>query len=145
MSKKSSTTVRLDAQLIADARVASEVEHRTPALQIEYWAIIGRTASQFLSPDMLRQILSGAARVTAEPIEAASPDFDAVMAAVDADSRTSRELVGLSREVPAYQASTTAPGYLERLNPQGTVEIGQFRNGEFRARRPEADATAAAH
>jgi hypothetical protein len=136
--------VRLDSGLLADARAASEIEHRTPAMQIEYWAMLGRTASRSLGPEMLRRVLSGTARVVAEPVEVEAPEMDAVLAAMEADTRPPRERVGLSNHAPAYQASTAFPGCLERLNPDGTVEVGQFREGEFHTVNVEAEATAAA-
>lgn len=142
MSKKNSGSMRLDAGLIAEARTASELEHRTPAKQIEYWAMVGRIVSQNLDSSTLRQIMIGRAQVVAETVDAPVPAFDAVLAAVDADTRPPRERAGLDPSQPAYQVSRKYPGYLERVNPDSSVDVGTFSDGAFHVCQSPPDAAA---
>lgn len=37
-----------------------------------------------------------------------------------------------SKSKVQYQACVSRPGFLERVNPDGTVDIGTFKNGKFR-------------
>lgn len=62
-----------------------------------------------------------------------SVSSDELWAEVD-QSRESGDLgrsIGRGRTV--YQASDEKPGYLEAIYPDGSRELGQFRNGRFEA------------
>ena len=37
----------------------------------------------------------------------------------------------VNREKPIYQTSESHPGLLEQVEPDGTVTVGKFRDGEF--------------
>lgn len=132
MAKGSSQSVRLDAELIEGARVAGEIEHRSTAKQIEYWASIGRAVSRNLDTNTLLNIAAGTLQISASPIAGDAPDFDTVMTALDADAAPPRERVGLLPGQAAYRSSRTHPGLIERVAPDGTVQVGSFRDGKFR-------------
>lgn len=62
MATKTSTPVRIDADLYEEASSAASVMHRSTAQQIVHWARIGREleASADVSVDQVAKVLSGA-------------------------------------------------------------------------------------
>lgn len=128
---KAHSPLRLEAQLVEQATLAGKQLHRSTAEQIEYWAELGRSLARTLSPDSLLQIHAGLARIRVEPVIGPTIDPESVFAQLEA-SRDSGELSdNLTHSSMRYQVSTTRPGKLEQIAPDGTVTVGQFQNGEF--------------
>lgn len=63
--------VRIDDQLYSLARSEAEIEHRTIAGQIEYWALLGRAALD--NPDLPVSFIAQSLAAMAEPREQATP------------------------------------------------------------------------
>jgi len=103
---KASSPVRLQENLMQAAKLTGERFHRSTAEQIEYWADIGRKVSTVLDPDEVFNQLEA--------------------------QRQQRTLSqGVTSSTVKYQSSLTQPGYLERIDQNGNVLVGQFKNGEF--------------
>lgn len=128
---KASSPLRLQEELVKKATLASKPLHRSTAEQIEYWADIGERVSRSLSPAMLMQLSSGLAQIQVRAVRGKPVDPESIFAAVE----RARESGDLARQVTGspvrYQASESHPGLLERIDENGLVEVGQFRNGEF--------------
>lgn len=130
---KADSPVRLEATLMAAARITGARWHRSAAQQVEYWAEIGRRVSDVLTPDSLLAVAAGSHKVVVEPVETGPIDSDAVFAQL-ARQRASGELAQQVTASPVrYQASSQHPGRLEQIHPDGSVVVGQFENGEFHA------------
>jgi len=56
---KAASPIRLQDELMQAASLTSKRFHRSTAEQIEYWADIGRQASEVLDPDVLVSLGSG--------------------------------------------------------------------------------------
>lgn len=127
------TAVRLDDTLVRYAAAEGAVQRRSTPKQIEYWAEIGRVVAGEVSAEDLIAILQGIRQVTVEPVVAEPLTSEDLWAEVD-QARKSGEL---SRAIAGgrvvYQASDEKPGYLQAIHPDGTREVGQFRNGRFEA------------
>ena len=121
------TAVRLDDSLVRHAAAEGAVNRRSTPKQIEYWAEIGRAVAGDVSAEDLIAIVQGIRQVRVETVVADSVSSDELWAEVD----QSRESGDLGRTV--YQASDEKPGYLEAIYPDGSRELGQFRNGRFEA------------
>ena len=67
-----STSIRIDQCLYEKARQEAQVEHRTIAGQVEYWAQIGRAALD--NPDLPVSFIAESLASLAEPREEAT-DF----------------------------------------------------------------------
>ena len=67
-----STSIRIDQCLYEKARQEAQVEHRTIAGQVEYWAQIGRSALD--NPDLPVSFIAESLASLAEPREEAT-DF----------------------------------------------------------------------
>ena len=127
------TAVRLDDSLVRHAAAEGAVNRRSTPKQIEYWTEIGRAVADDVSAEDLIAILQGIRKVRVEPVVAESVSSDELWAEVDA-ARGSGELErSISRGRTVYQASGDKPGYLEAIYPDGSREVGEFRNGRFEA------------
>ena len=128
---KALSPVRLQDDLMKAAKLTGERFHRSTAEQIEYWADIGRKVSTVLDPDALISIATGLTQVKVEPIYGKPIDPDEVFNLLE----TQRQQGSLTQVVTSgaikYQSSLTHPGYLEQIDQEGNVLVGQFKNGEF--------------
>ena len=130
---KSASPVRLQDALMRSAALAGARHHRSAAQQIEYWASLGREVAALLDPDRLLAVQAGLARLRVEPVTVASVIPEQVFAALEAD-RSSGVLANSVSSAPVrYQACSSRPGYLERLDKDGSRSVGRFANGEFLA------------
>ena len=130
---KSASPVRLQEALMRSADLAGARHHRSAAQQIEYWASLGREVAALLDPDRLLAVQAGLARLHVEPVTAPSVIPQQVFAALEAD-RSSGVLANSVSSAPVrYQSCSSRPGYLERLDKDGSRSVGRFANGEFLA------------
>lgn len=128
---KANSPIRLERELMEQAKLAGSLHKRSASEQIEYWASIGRNVAQQLDPDTMLRINSGLAKIRVE-----STEFGPVNAAtVIANLQTQRESGELAQQVSStpvkYRASREHEGYLERVDQHGKTEVGQFENGTF--------------
>ncbi|MFL5404641.1 MAG: TA system antitoxin ParD family protein [Myxococcales bacterium] len=116
--------VKLSEALVLDARLAGEIAERSIASQIEFWARLGRAAELILRTDaLLRLKQRGEVHPLSECLESV-------------DSDEGRERVGAylaSRPYPHFEAAPGRPGYLVRIEADGTRRTGRFVNREFKA------------
>ncbi|AKV97649.1 MULTISPECIES: hypothetical protein [Marinobacter] len=127
------TAVRLDDTLVRHAAAEGAVHRRSTPKQIEYWAEIGRAVAGDVSAEDLIAILQGIRQVRVEPVVAESVSSDDLWAEVDQARESGNLGRSIARGRTVYQASGEKPGYLEAIYPDGTREVGQFRNGRFEA------------
>lgn len=128
---KASSPVRLQAELMEAATRSGQLAHRSAAEQVEYWASIGRTVGNLLTPDALVAVRSGLAQVKVEPILGSPIDPDQVFANLNQQRQSGQLVNTINTGNVRYQASVQHPGFLEQINPDGSIIIGQFRNGLF--------------
>ena len=128
---KASSPVRLQDDLMQAAKLTGERFHRSTAEQIEYWADIGRKVSTVLDPDTLISIATGLTQVKVEPIYGKPINPDGVFNLLEAQRQQGTLTQAVTGSAIKYQSSLTQPGYLERIDQNGNVLVGQFENGEF--------------
>ena len=128
---KASSPVRLQAELMDAATTAGQRQHRSAAEQIEYWASLGRSVANTVTPDSLLAVSTGLARLTVEPVAAPAIDPDEVFAALEHERQAGTLVETVSSSAVRYQASNTHPGQLEQIGPDGKIVVGQFSDGEF--------------
>ncbi len=133
---KASTPVRLQADLMERAVEAGARHHRSAAQQIEYWAALGQQVAGLVDPDSLLAVQCGVARLKVEPIQGTPVSSQDVFAALDADRRSGSLATAVTTAAERYQASRQHPGLLERIGPDGSRAVGQFRDGRFQAQEP---------
>jgi hypothetical protein len=128
---KSASPVRLQEELMRSAALAGSLHQRSAAQQVEYWAALGRQVGEWLDPEQLLEVKSGLARLKLEPVRAAAVDPGQVFAALE-EARSNGSLsAAVSSAAVRYEASSRHPGYLERINSDGSRCTGSFSGGVF--------------
>lgn len=127
-----SSPVRLDDQLVKDAKREGSLQKRSVPRQIEYWAMLGRTMENVVSLKDAVAVQQGIKALRIEPATSPPVDSDAVFDILE----MMRENGSLSKKVSTaavyYEATPGRPGFLDKVDTQaGTRQTGQFRNGEF--------------
>ncbi len=128
---KAASPIRLQQSLMKAAAQTGARFHRSTAEQVEYWADLGRRVSSVLDPDSLLSVISGLARVQVEPIYGQAVSPDAVFEELEQQRKQGTLSEAITGNTLRYQASSTHPGYLEQITPEGTIKVGQFQNGQF--------------
>ena len=115
--------VKLSDTLVLDARLASEITERSIASQIEFWARIGRATELALrAAEVLRLKQRGEERPLSQCLES-----------VDTDQGRRRLAAHLaSRPYPHFEPAPSRPGFLVKIDEDGTRRVGRFVNREFK-------------
>lgn len=104
--------------------MAGEVEHRSIAGQIEYWAALG---------EALEPLLKGLEAMALIRSKAAAP-LSEILESVDSPKgrrRVAEHLKGLP--FPHYEPAPGRPGLLVRTAADGTRTVGRFVHRQFTA------------
>ena len=128
---KAASPVRLQAELMHAATIAGKLQHRSAAEQVEYWAGIGRSLSKIIDQNTLLEISAGLIRLKIESVEPSVVDPEEVYSGLEVDRKSGRLAELVSTSSVRYQSSTSYPGQLEQISPDGRVIVGQFHNGVF--------------
>lgn len=121
-----SQPVKLSDALVLDARIISELAERSIAGQIEYWARLGKAVEPLLGGD----------RTLALQKSGRAKKLSGLIASINLPSGQKRVADYLeSQPFPHYEPSDK-PGFLVRVEENGTRVIGKFVNREFK---PEAN------
>lgn len=134
---KAQSPVRLEASLMESAALAGEAFKRSAAEQVEFWASIGRIVSARITPNEIMELQAGLTRIKLEKSDDVIIDPKGLLAEID----QKRQSGALQKSITnndgsgrvCYQASSKKPGYLEQVAPDGTVTIGLFQDGQFKA------------
>ena len=121
-----SQPVKLSDALVLDARLAGESFERSIAGQVEFWARLGRAIEPLLQG---AQVLALCRNAAAQPL---SVCLDSV------DCPAGRRRVGeflQTQPYPHYEPAPDTPGWLVRIEADGTRTVGRFVNRQFKARR----------
>ncbi len=131
---KAASPIRLQEELMQAAAVTAKRFHRSTAEQIEYWADMGRQASEVIDPDVLLSLVSGLAQIKVEPVTNKTVNPEDVFQALEKERHDGSLVNNVTSSELRYQVCETNPGYLERLGPAGNVTIGTFKEGKFLSR-----------
>jgi hypothetical protein len=121
-----SQPVKLSDALVLDARLAGEIEERSIAGQVEFWARLGRSIEPLLQG---QQVLALCRNAATRPLSAC---LDSI------DSPEGRERVAhylRSQPFPHYESHAERPGLLVRIDADGRRTVGRFVNRQFRPAR----------
>lgn len=122
--QRMSQPVKISDELILDARLTAEIAERSIAGQIEFWAQLGRA---------IEPLLDGARALALRRAGKAVP-LSECLASVDSAAGRGRVAEYLeSRPFPHNEPAPDAPGFLVRVDADGTRTVGRFVGREFRA------------
>lgn len=113
-----------------EAKLAAELETRTPAEQIEYWANIGRSVSKMMDREDIVRVVSGASQIALEQANDPYIDADEVFAQLETERSDGTLAHKVSLASTQYRASGKS-GLIEAVDANGDVRLGRFSNGEF--------------
>lgn len=117
-----SQPVKLSDDLVLDARLVGKIARRSIAAQVEYWAGLGRAIELVLQG---RQALALSQAAAARPLSEC-------LEAVDAPAGHLRLAAYLeSRPFPHYEPASDSPGFLVRVDEDGTRTLGRFVHRTF--------------
>lgn len=114
--------MKLSDALVLDARIAGEVEERSIAGQVEFWAKLGRSLDLLLEG---RQVLALRRNAGTQPLSEA-------LASVNTSSGRKRLADTLaSQPYPHFKSHPGKPGLLIRTDEDGKQAVGRFVNRVF--------------
>ncbi len=114
--------VKISDALLADARQAAEVMHRSINGQIEHWAQLGRSIERLLNGQELHRL-----RAAAPP-----PKLSEIMATIDKPEGRARLQAYLdARPYPHFNAVPGEREVMERVDEDGKRTLGRFLHRKF--------------
>ena len=116
--------VKIADGLVLDARMAGEVEHRSIAGQIEFWALLGEALEPLLQGIQVMALMRSK---SAQPLSASLESVDSPKGY----RRVADHLKSLP--FPHYEPAPGRPGYLVRTKADGKRTVGRFVNRQFTA------------
>lgn len=128
---KAASPIRIQQDLMQTATIEGVKHNRSASEQIEYWASLGRGIARVIDPDVLLSLRAGLSKLEVVPVVSQPIDPDDVFSALEQDRNSGKLSQNCTTTGFRYQSSNQFPGYLERINEDGTISVGQFTNGEF--------------
>jgi hypothetical protein len=114
--------IKISDDLALAAREEAEVCDRSIASQVEHWARIGRAVEQVL----------GHGQVVALKRRAGLPEFEQAMRQATSEAGQRRALRHLEKlKGPRYGVDPDRPGYVVRIDRDGSRTLGRFVNRRF--------------
>jgi hypothetical protein len=118
----SSMPLRIDGDLIKEARVSGHVFHRSIVQQVEHWASLGRVLEKVLTVSSVAKVKGLDRPVTLET----------AMASARSAAGQKKTLALLARKKgPLYGARPDHPGVLFQQRPGGAAVAGEMVGVEF--------------
>lgn len=118
--------MKLSDGLVLDARLAGEVTERSIARQIEFWAALGRALEPVLPTDRALAL---------KQLGQARPLSQCIAEVRTTKGRKQLEAALHARPFPHYEAAEGHPGYLLRIEADGTGTVGRFVNRKWAVRK----------
>ena len=121
-----SSVVKLSDELVSDARGVAQLTNRSMAGQISYWAALGKAVDLCIDGSTSRLMIK----------RAGDQSLSEILSKVDSmEGRTAvYEYLG-SRPFPHYEAAEDSPGYMYRIEKDGSKILGRFSGREFKAKK----------
>lgn len=120
----STIPLRIDSDLVNEARESAALMDRTATAQIEFWAKLGRVMEGVLTHDAIVTVKQ-ASRVK---------NLDELLAIVTTPDGKKRALAVIRRHKgPTYSAGPGEPGVVIESMPDGARRRGRFVNRRFTA------------
>jgi hypothetical protein len=114
--------VKLSDDLVLDARLTGETAQRSIAGQVEFWARLGRAAETVLRGDHAHALKR---RGDARPLS------ESLAAVETAEGRERLEAHLARRPFPHFEPAPDAPGWLVKIDEDGTRTLGRFIHRVF--------------
>lgn len=126
-----SNPLRLDAELVRQAKATALIYKRTIPRQIEYWAEIGRAVESMLTQEQLLAVREGLAKLVLDAKDSGPISPEAVFDELERQREDGTLAASVTNATVRYQASEAHPGRLERIEADGNRTVGLFQDGRF--------------
>jgi len=135
-----SQPVKLSDALVLDARLAAEAQERSIAGQVEFWAKLGRSIDLLLTGRQMTALRrldqefreSSEVQTCRKGQEPPTESLSELLASVDSPAGRARVDAYLeTRPFPHFKSWDGQPGFLVRIDEDGTETVGRFVNRVF--------------
>jgi hypothetical protein len=117
-----SQPVKLSDALVLDARLAAEVQQRSIAGQVEYWARLGRSVDHLLEGRARQRLLEqGPPKLLSELVQSVE----------EPEGRARLNAYLESEPFPHFAADPMRKGFLIRTEEDGSQSVGRFVRRQF--------------
>ena len=128
---KQASPVRLSDPFYKRMNAAAKINSRSVPKHLEHMVNIAESVTNLVTREELLDIQSGLKKIVVEKIEAPKVNKAALFDSLE-DMRKSGALSQtVTTSKTKYQASLSQPGYLERINDDGSRDTGVFKGGKF--------------
>ena len=118
----SSVPLRIDSELVNQARSTGALFDRPPTAQIEHWAKLGR---------VLESVLSGGS-VAKVKQRGNVDDLDEIVTLSQSEKGRKKALAIIAKHAgPVYEADPNQPDVVIERYPDGSMRRGRFANRQF--------------
>ncbi len=129
---KQSSPIRLSEPFYRRISASAVLNDRSIPKHLEYLINIAESVKNVLSREELLNVQAGLNKIVVEKIESPRVNKTTLFDSLE-DMRHSGALSqSITTAETKYQASPNHPGYLERLNPDGSRDVGLFKGGKFK-------------
>ena len=130
--KKQSPPIRLHDQFYKRVSAAAKLNSRSIPKQLEHLAVIAENIVGQITREELLDVQAGLRKISVVKVETPCVDKSMLFKSLN-DMRNSGELTkSVTKARIKYQSSLSHPGCLERINNDGSRDIGTFKGGKFK-------------
>jgi len=125
--------LRISETLVREAKKAAQLQERSVAAQIEHWAKIGMAVEAALSLSATTALKATGGRLKELVPEAAIRKQlkAALVEIVQSANREAADRIVHAAGKPVYEADRSHPGFVVRIDPDGTRTRGRMQGKRF--------------
>ena len=125
-------SLRIDENLVIQAKRQAKIQHRSINGQVEYWAKLGKAIASRMSAADVFAVTQGLKKLRLEPADNRSIDPGTVLEELESDRNSEFSEKPITSAPFYFEMSVSHPGLLDRVDTKtGERQIGQFKNGSF--------------
>ncbi len=125
-------SLRIDENLVNQAKRQAKVQHRSINGQIEYWATLGKAIASKISTADAFAVTQGLKEIRLEPAENIFIDPETVRNELEKDRAKGFSGKPVTSAPFYFETSVNHPGFLDKVETvTGARQTGKFHNGTF--------------
>jgi len=128
---KQAPPVRLPDSFYKRINASAKINSRSVPKHLEHMVNIAESITGLVTREELLDVQSGLSKIVIEKIEAPKVDKASLFSSLESMRKSGTLTRAITASETKYQACTLHPGYLERINDNGSRDIGMFKKGKF--------------
>ena len=129
---KQAPPVRLSDPFYKRMNAAAKINSRSVPKQLEHMVNIAESITGRVTREELLDVQAGLSKIVIEKTEAPRVDKAALFGSMESMRKSGALSQAVTAAETKYQASPSHSGYLERINEDGSRDIGMFKGGKFK-------------